>query len=344
MTTGVPLNTLSAGDTLKKGLSTILQPIVDVLIPVEHAFLTRHQLTPGSYTIVDRARQDEILASTSSKRTVASGGSASNSIACANILGVTCTYHGLVGADEHGAIFRDDFTSLGISSANDSIPGARTGTCLSLITPDGERTMLTDLGVALELDGAHIDRRAIESSEWLLLEGHLLTAGEKNRAALLKGIEVARDTGTKIALNINSEFAALTQREIVLARFLPEIDLIVANEPESLALTRRSTSEGAFADLAAKTSMAVVTRGARGALIHHEGKEITVHAHTQDTVVVDSTGAGDTFTGALLAGLALGLSVEASGRGAARLAAAVVSQRGARLSSSAAELWRAAVR
>lgn len=317
---------------------------MDVLIPVEHAFLAHHELIPGSYTIVDRARQDKILACTNSKRAISSGGSASNSIACANILGVNCTYHGLVGADDHGDIFHSDFNSLGIAPINDSIPGTCTGTCLSLITPDGERTMVTDLGVALELDATHIDKRSIQASEWLLLEGHLLTAGDKNRAALFKGIEIARDTGTKIALNINSEFAAQTQRDLVFSRILPSIDLIVANESESLALTQRQKPEEAFAVLSERTSTTVVTCGARGAHLQHDGKKFHIPPYTEGINVVDSTGAGDTFTGALLAGLTLGLSIEAAGRGAARLAAAVVSQAGARLSPSAAELWRVAVK
>jgi fructokinase len=339
----VPLNTLGAGDILKKGLSTILQPIVDVLIPVEHSFLTRHQLTPGSYTIVDRERQNELMAATTGKRSISSGGSASNSIASATILGVSCAYHGLVGDDDYGRLFQRDFTSLGIASPNEPISDARTGTCLSLITPDGERTMLTDLGVALDLDESHIDQRTVESSSWLLLEGHLLTAGRKNTSALLKGIEIARAAGTKVALNINSEFAARTHRDLVLSHFLPQIDLLVANEPEAAALTQTNTSEEAFEDLSTRTSIAVVTRGARGALVRHEGRRIEIPAYTDNIAVVDSTGAGDTFTGALLAGLALELSIEAAGRGASRLAAAAVSQAGARLSPSAVELWRAAV-
>jgi len=328
---------------VKKGLSTILQPIVDVIIPVEHAFISERTLIPGSHAIVDAATQDALLAATSGNPLISSGGSASNSIACANLIGVPCTYAGLVGDDEYGRMYHADFESVGVSSPNARVKSARTGVCLSLITPDGERTMRTNLGVATTLDHTHIDANTIEASQWLLLEGHLLTAGEKNVSALRKGIDVANAHNTKVALNINSEFAATTQREQVLANFLPKIDLIIANEPEAIALSNKSTPQTAFSELASRCPSVIVTCGKNGALIQHEGKQLHVAAYTQNITVVDSTGAGDTFTGVLLGGLALGYPIERAAQGAARLAACVVSQSGARLPASAAQMWREAV-
>jgi sugar/nucleoside kinase (ribokinase family) len=328
---------------VKKGLSTILQPIVDVIVPVEHAFITGRNLTPGSYAIVDATTQDAFLATTTADRVISSGGSASNSIACANLIGVPCTYAGLVGDDEYGRMYHADFEAVGVSSPNARVKNARTGVCLSLITPDGERTMRTNLGVATTLDHTHIDAHTIEASQWLLLEGHLLTAGDKNVSALRKGIEVANAHNTKIALNINSEFAAITQGELVLAHFFPKIDLIIANEPEAIALSNKSSVQAAFSELASRCPSVIVTCGKNGALIQHEGKQLHVPAYTQNIAVVDSTGAGDTFTGILLGGLALGYPIEKAAQGAARLAATVVSQSGARLPASAAQVWREVV-
>lgn len=315
---------------------------MDVIVPVDHAFLTQRKLSPGTYAIVDAATQDSLLAATTANRVISSGGSASNSIACANLIGAPCTYAGLVGEDEYGQMFHADFEAIGISSPNARVKNARTAVCLSLITPDGERTMRTNLGVATELDYTHIDAESIGASTWLLLEGHLLTAGEKNNSALRRGVEVANAHHTKVALNINSEFAALTQREHVLAHFLPKIDLIISNEPESFALTQKSSPHTAFAELASLCPSVIVTCGRDGALIQHEGKQFHVPAYTNNIQVVDSTGAGDTFTGALLGGLALGYPIETAARGAARLAATVVSQAGARLPASALQVWREA--
>ncbi len=328
---------------MKKGLSTILQPVVDVIVPVNHAFITERNLSPGSYAIVDAQTQDVLLAATTTNRVISSGGSASNSIACANLIGVPCTYAGLVGEDEYGRMYHTDFEAVGVSSPNARVKRGRTGVCLSLITPDGERTMRTNLGVATDLDHTHIDANSIAASEWLLLEGHLLTAGEKNISALRKGIEVANARHTKVALNINSEFAAITQRDQVLAHFLPKIDMIIGNEPEAIALSQKSTPQAAFTELASRCPTVIVTCGKDGALIQHEGKQLHVPAYIKDIQVVDSTGAGDTFTGILLGGLALGCPIEKAAQGAARLAAAIVSQPGARLPASASQVWREAI-
>ncbi len=327
---------------MKKGLSTILQPLVDVIVPVEHAFISERNLKPGSYAIVDAVEQDALLSATTAERVISSGGSGSNSIACANLIGVPCSYAGLVGDDAYGRMYHADFEAVGVSSPNARVRNARTGVCLSLITPDGERTMRTNLGVATELDHTHIDADSIGASEWLLLEGHLLTAGEKNNSALRKGIEVAKARNTKVALNINSEFAALTQREQVLAHFLPQIDLIIANEPEAMALAQKSDHQTAFAALASLCPTVIVTCGKDGALIQHEGKQLHVPAYTHNIQIVDTTGAGDAFTGVLLGGLTLGCSIETAAKGAARLAATVISQSGARLPARAAQLWREA--
>ncbi|MEN9846104.1 MAG: hypothetical protein RIS36_1251 [Pseudomonadota bacterium] len=316
---------------------------MDVIVPVEHAFISRRNLKPGSYAIVDAATQDALLATTTAKPTISSGGSASNSIACASLIGVPCTYAGLVGEDKYGRMYHADFESVGVSSPNARVHNARTGVCLSLITPDGERTMRTNLGVATDLDLTHIDENTIAASAWLLLEGHLLTAGERNISALCKGIEVANAHNTKVALNINSEFAALTQRDQVLAHFLPKIDMIIGNEPETIALSQKDTPQAAFADLASRCPTVIVTCGKDGALIQHEGKQLHVPAFTNNIQVVDSTGAGDTFTGVLLGGLALGCSIDKAAQGAARLAAIIVSQAGARLPASAAQAWREVV-
>ena len=204
--------------------------------------------------------------------------------------------------------------------------------------------MRTNLGVATVLDHTHIDGESIGMSDWLLLEGHLLTAGERNITALRKGIEVANAKNTKVALNINSEFAALTQREHVFAHFLPKIDMMIGNEPEAIALSGKSAPQTAFAELASRCPTVIVTCGKNGALIQHEGKQLHVPAFTRNIQVIDSTGAGDTFTGILLGGLSLGYSIEKAAQGAARLAALIVSQAGARLPASAAHMWREAVR
>jgi sugar/nucleoside kinase (ribokinase family) len=325
-----------------KRITAIVQPLVDILVSCDHSFLAQRELKPGSWALTDKETQYKLLLDTQSNRTLRSGGSGSNSLACAVQLGLTGTCVGLVGADLYGETFHNDFQALGVETPIDRIPDALTGTCLSMVTPDGERTMRTHLGVGVECGTPHIDERHIIGRDWLILEGgHFLTAGEKNAAAVTHAISVANRVGTPVAFNISSEFAATTQRETVVLDLLPKISFFILNESEALALSQQSSAEAAFNWLAKRCPGLAVTCGKEGAYLQYNKQQVKIPAYTA-VKAVDSTGAGDAFMGVLLAGLSHNLPVDLAGRGAARLAAEVVAQHGGRLPTSAVSLWREA--
>ena len=328
---------------MTKRITAIVQPLVDILVSCDHAFLEQRGLKPGSWALTDKDTQYKLLLDTQSNRTLRSGGSGSNSLACAALLGVSGTCVGLVGADVYGETFQRDFKAVGVTTPLAPISDALTGTCLSLITPDGERTMRTNLGVGIECDKIHIDERHLEGRDWVILEGgHFLTAGEKNSAAVTHAISLANKLGVRVAFNMSSEFAATTKRETILADILPKLSFFILNESEALALTQETSAESAFSELAKRCPGLAITCGKEGAYLQFENHQAKIPAHTE-IPVVDSTGAGDAFMGVLLAGLTHNLSLEAAGRGAARLAAEVVGQHGGRLPASAAAVWREVV-
>ena len=328
---------------MTKRITALVQPLVDILVTCGHAFLEKRELTPGSWALTDKDTQYDLLIATQSSRNLRSGGSGSNSLACAALLGMSGTCVGLAGADVYGETFQRDFKTCGIETPNALIPDANTGTCLSMITPDGERTMRTHLGVGIECDHSHIKENDIAGRDWILLEGgHFLTAGSKNSAALTSAMNLANKLGTPVAFNVSSEFAATTKRDTIISDILPRASLFILNESEAKALSQQTSAEAAFSWLAARCSGLAVTCGKEGALLQYNKEQVRVPAYTNITIV-DSTGAGDAFMGVLLAGLSHGLSLEAAGKGAARLAAEVVGQHGGRLSSNALALWREAV-
>ncbi len=249
---------------------------------------------------------------------------------------------GLVGADVYGETFQSNFKAICVDTPLSPIPDSFTGTCLSMITPDGERTMRTHLGVGIECDKVHIDQRHIQGRDWIILEGgHFLNGGEKNAAAVAQAIALANHLGVKTAFNMSSEFAAVTNREMILSEILPKISFFILNESEALALTQEGSAESAFNSLAKQCAGLAVTCGKEGAYLQYEKRQAKIPAYT-NIKVVDSTGAGDAFMGVLLAGFTHNLSLEAAGRGAARLAAEVVGQHGGRLPASALTIWREA--
>ncbi len=328
-----------------KRLITLSHPMVDILVRCEHALLSKFNLTPGTYGMLDRAGQDTLIAACDlSMLTITSGGSAANSAACAGLLGVATTFMGLAGEDRYGQLFHAEFEKIGVTISNAPVAQGRTGTCVSLITPDSERTMRTHLGIGSQFSQQDLDNEAIAQSEWLLLEGYFLTGSEENRLALHRAIDIARTTSTKIALSASAEFVITAKKQELLEQVLPKIDLLFANEREALLITDSSSSDSAFLKLSQLVSGLVMTVGQRGAVVKFQGERFHQPAFISEITAIDSTGAGDAFAGAFLAGLAQDLPAKAAARGAARLAAAVVSQLNSRVPLNAKELFIEAVK
>src|SRR5205085_8524464 len=90
-----------------------------------------------------------------------SGGSVANSIIAFSQLGGQAAFIGCVGDDRYGLFYASEFEELGIEIGNPVIVNEFTGTCICLITPDAERTMLTSLAVASHLSPKHLDEKRI---------------------------------------------------------------------------------------------------------------------------------------------------------------------------------------
>src|SRR5690606_39327729 len=93
-----------------------------------------------------------------------SGGSVANTMVGIPSLGGRAAFIGKVAADEFGQIFAHDIRAAGVhfdtAASSSGIPTAR---CLILVTPDGERTMNTYLGISPDLDGGEVDPEVIRS-------------------------------------------------------------------------------------------------------------------------------------------------------------------------------------
>ena len=321
-------------------LTALTHPLIDILISSPRELLEQRGLPHGSYGIVDAAAQDELLAAcqTFPQRSLI-GGSAANSAVAARSLGIPTTVLGLIGDDPLGRHMQSLLTSRGIQSPNALVAGERTGSCVSLITPDGERTMRTYHGVVNSLGPEHINEQTIIDANWLLVEGYFLTASEKNRAALYHAVAIAKRHNTRIALTLSAEFVVAAKRQELLENILPKLDLVFANRGEALLLTSTSEPKSALQHLATLTPSVVITCGHEGALGVATGQYWQTPAATPPAPIVDTTGAGDAFAGAYLAGLLHGHSSDISARGAAKLAAMVVTQHGAQLPHNSYEIF-----
>ena len=247
-------------------LVAVAQPIVDLIVPVSPSFLESEGLEKSSYAMVSETEQKRLLAAISESSTSSSvGGSATNSIVTASNLGIKTAIIGAIGNDSHAEKLLSSLEDFSIKMITPSELLGSTGTCLSLVTPDGERTMRTNLGVATSLRPEHLCAQSISESDWLLLEGYLLTASEENRAALYEAIRIAQKNNTKIAFTASAEFVIETRRQEIINELLPHVDLLFANQGEALVLTQEASVDEALEALKHRCRGAVITCGAQGA-------------------------------------------------------------------------------
>ncbi len=316
--------------------------IVDLFVEVPEAEFEQLGFERGTMRLVDSDEQRALLdrfADTDPR--LVSGGSVGNSTIAFAQLGGKAAYLGCVGDDRYGFHYQSEFQQLKIEMGTPVVVNQPTGTCAAIITPDAERTMRTCLGVAAHLSGKHVqhDRALIEQSQWLFIEGYLLSNNEPGQEAVKEAIAIAKAHGTKVALTCSDAFI-VTVFGAPLLEALAQTDLFFCNGTEACAVAGAPDAATAFAKIADIVPNVVVTDGPNGAHIRWEGAEYHVPAFPCEPK--DLTGAGDMFAGAFLYGITHGLSADVAARGANYLAMRVISQIGARLHTGVIADWKRA--
>jgi len=285
--------------------------IVDVLANTTEEFLASEGLTKGGMMLIDGDRAVELYSHMGPAREI-SGGSAANTLAGLAGLGHSCAFIGQVADDQLGEVFTHDMRATGIAFDVPPLPGPPpTARCLILIAPDGERTMNTALAMAHNLPASAIDEDMIASAKYLLIEGYLWDAPEP-QAAIKRAMAAAKRGGCKIVFALSALYLMGLYREDFLGLIADgTIDVLFCNDEEVEALTQESDFEAAIAKLAPQVPVLVVTRGANGAMAMKDGERAEVAAEPVGQIV-DTTGAGDTFTSGFLAGQLEGRSLKES--------------------------------
>ena len=305
--------------------------IVDVLTPVDDRFLDRQAMRKGSMSLID-ADAAAMLYAELPAGIEASGGSVANSCAVAAGLGAKVAFLGKVADDPLGRVFRDDMRAIGVHFPTAPGAGTPTARCLVLVTPDGQRTMHTHLGIAGGFTEADLDESAIADASILYLEGYLFDPPAA-QAAFRRAAEIARRAGRRVALSLSDAFCVDRHRASFLELIRDTVDIVFANETEITSLFERNDF-GAAMQMAAETiPLAVLTRSEAGSVII-EGGSVT-HIEAVPAAVVDTTGAGDAYAAGFLAAYAKGRSLAECGALASRAASLAIAQLGARPDAAA---------
>jgi sugar/nucleoside kinase (ribokinase family) len=315
--------------------------LVDIFLEVTGEEFAALEFEKGTMRLVELAEQQKLLgAFRDHEPRLVSGGSVANSVIACSQLGGRGAFIGCVGDDRYGLHYAEEFAELGIDFANPPLVGETTGTCVSIITPDAERTMRTCLAVSSHLAARHVPADKIAAAEWLFVEGYVFANPHTGQHAIREALRAARAAGTKIALTCSDAFVPQVFGD-VFQEALKQSDLLFCNAVEAVAVAGGADAREAFLRLQDVVPSCVVTDGPNGAFVRHSGREFHVPAF--ECAPVDLTGAGDMFAGAFLYGLTHGIAPEKATRAANFLAMKVITQIGARLHSGARLFWDEAI-
>jgi len=200
-----------------------------------------------------------------------------------------------------------------------------TGTCLILITPDSERTMITFLGTAGKISEHDIDTNAVKKSQILFLEGYLWDEGEPKKA-----FEKAINNSNKVAMSLSDLFCVERHKPHFLELVKNKIDITFANEQEIMSLIDTKNFEEVINFAKDVNKLIVITRGEKGALAVNKNKVVECSAKN-NLKIKDLTGAGDLFAGGFLHGLINNKSIKESLDIGTEMSSKVIQIIGARL-------------
>ncbi|KGM89984.1 Sugar kinase, ribokinase family [Roseovarius mucosus DSM 17069] len=312
--------------------------VVDVISQCDDAFLARMGIEKGVMQLIETERA-EFLYENMTDRRQAPGGSVANTIAGLGALGLSTGFIGRVSDDELGRYYAAAMTEVGTDFVNAPrgdgvLPTSRS---MIFVSPDGERSMNTYLGISTELDDADVPEAVAGQAELLFLEGYLFDK-PKGKAAFQAAARAARAGGGKAGITLSDPFCVNRHRDDF-RRLLRELDYVIGNEHEWCALYETEDLGAALEQAASESGLIVCTRSGHDVVLVQGDETVTVPVHR--VTPVDTTGAGDQFAAGLLYGLATGRSLAVSGRMGCIAAAEVIGHYGARPEADVKALFAA---
>jgi fructokinase len=230
--------------------------IVDVICKVDDKFIIQNNLTKSTMKLVDESEFKKLLSNLKIEETV-SGGSVANSIVGLSQLGNKVGFIGKVSDDDLGNKYEEGLKKEKVkyiySKKKEMIP---TGTCLILITPDSERTMVTFLGTAGKISEKDIDTNAVKNSEILFLEGYLWDEGDPKKA-----FEKAINNSNKVAMSLSDLFCVERHKPHFLELVRNKLDVTFANEQEIMSLIDAKKFDDVINFAKEINKLIVITRG-----------------------------------------------------------------------------------
>ena len=286
-------------------------PIMDLLARVSDDFLAQHvRGEKGGMVLVDADEMHRLVTQLHASPVRAPGGSAANTTVAAARLGLRTRYLGKIGSDETADAYHQNMLDHGVEGSRFKrapLPNAR---CLSLITPDSQRTMRTCLGAAMTLAPEEISPAAFADSRHAHIEGYLMF----NPALATAVVDSARAAGCTISIDLASFEVVNVARDWIKRQIDTGVHVVFANEDEIHALyeTKTPAYDELARRLASHGGIAAVKMGKDGAWIAR-GSDLHRIEPVRVAQALDTTGAGDSWAAGFLYGYLRGWNLAAAG-------------------------------
>lgn len=302
--------------------------VVDVITQASDAFLDEVGIEKGIMQLVEQDRS-EALFDTMSERLQTPGGSVANTISGIGSLGLKTAFIGRVRDDELGNFYAQSMIDEGTEFVNAPAKDGRlpTSRCMIFVTPDGERSLNTYLGISTNLGPKDVPDSVASNAAIMFLEGYLFDK-DAGKEAFLQASRLTRAAGGKAGIAISDPFCVDRHRADFLRMIGDELDFVIGNEAEVKSLFETDDLEEALAKTAAICPLVVCTRSGDGVTII-KGQE-RVDVPVDKVVPVDATGAGDQFAAGFIYGMSTDRDIETCGRMGNICAAEVISHIGPR--------------
>ncbi|MEM8590890.1 MAG: adenosine kinase [Pseudomonadota bacterium] len=286
--------------------------VSDVIAPATDNFLEHMGIEKGIMQLIEQDRA-QMLYAAMTERTETPGGSVANTIAGLGMLGLKTAFVGRVADDGLGRSYAKAMAEQGTDFPNGPVDGADLPTSHSMIfvSPDGERSMNTYLGISSEIGPEHLPDGVMEDTEYLFFEGYLFDK-DPGKAAFYTAAERTRGAGGKSGITLSDPFCVDRHREDFRKLVAGALDYVIGNEEELISLYQVSDVEAALEAAAAECELVVCTRSGEGVAIR--SGDLREDVPVEKVIPVDTTGAGDQFAAGFLYGLVDGRDLRTCGR------------------------------
>lgn len=313
--------------------------LVDTEYEVSDSFLSDAGVAKGLMTLIEEDERQVLIKTLLDHQLApvkqAGGGSAANTMVAIAQLSGSAFYSCKVANDDTGDFFVKDLIAAGVdTNLGPEREDGATGVCLSMVTPDAERSMTTCLGITNFLSTNELNPEVLAQSARLYIEGYLVSSVTGFQAAL-EAQKIAKANNVMVSLTLSDPAMVEIFSENYQQLLDQGVDLLFCNHDEARLLTGQDSVQDCIAALKKICPTFVITCGSKGS-IAFDG-EAEHWAQGVPVTAVDTTGAGDIFAGAFLYSIANNRGFDEANTLANRAASQLVGRFGARLTAEEVE-------